>query len=1433
MDPSNHPIGPGGRRLHIGHRRTPSEMTPFMAQQLQLGIQAGQLPTVEQLAIQQQIELLQAQQQQILAQQQYLNQHAAAQQHQQRAFAFPPVQPYQAFQFPSPQPQEQAGNRRPSNNPAANNQAAGGPPPAPSSGASNFGEFSMPGLTHSNSAGGRAEGGASQGGGTLPRRSSGGAGGHQRRHSLALPEAKKAAELAQQARKGGPSPAPSASASRTGSQSFAPSGDKSASTPDSITPSAESGVPTGPAGKDAESLTPTLASASGNVAGGLPTRSRLSGHGRSQSMAVGNNKGSISGGRMGGFQFPANQSGSNENAPPGTTSTETPGRERRSSNAGYGGGGGGGGHGRTPSRNFEGNWRQQANPPSAQDQNQQQNQQVVNNFTPGHRTRASVGGSVSSMGGGMGQFQFPGQQMGVMPGAQQLMFNTLGQPLLNANLLQQQQINQLQLQQAAAHGLISQHNLAMAGMGGQQNSLAAQQQQQQQRKTLFTPYLPQASLPALLSNGQLVSGIMRVNKKNRSDAYVATQDGLLDADIFICGSKDRNRALEGDLVAVELLDVDEVWGQKKEKEEKKKRKDISDTRTGGDRPSNSNSQGDGQEHSGEGGLRRRGSLRQRPTQKKNDDVEVEGQSLLLVEEEEISDEHKPLYAGHIVAVIERVAGQMFSGTLGLLRPSSQATKEKQEAERQAAGRPAAPERREEKPKIVWFKPTDKRVPLIAIPTEQAPKDFVENHQAYANRIFVACIKRWPITSLHPFGTLVEQLGEMGDVKIETDALLRDNNFGPDEFNDAVLKNVGFDEWSVESEPDVLTKRKDFRDVRTFTIDPSGSQDLEDAIHIRQDRDGVMEIGIHITDVAHFVKFNSLVDREAKKRGIGVSLINRNVSMLPPKLAENLCSLAPGAERFTVSVVIKVDTETCQVLEDETWIGKSIIKSVGKLSYKDVDTIVHGGDVSGLEAGLIEDVKLLQRITYKFRQARFEAGDISVPALRLFFQLDDENVPVEDNLFNTTPSHEIIEELMIKANTYVGAKLLSAFPEKAILRRHATPMKRRLDTFADRMNAIGYDIDVSSSAALQKSLFKIQDEDIRKGMETLLIKTMHRAKYYVPAKVPPEYRNHFTLNIPIFTHFNSPIRRYADIMVHRQLDAILNAPDGIIPEIPEDVDTLSKAVEQCNVKKDSAKNAQEQSVHLELCRVVDRRRQEAGGELICEGIVICVYESAFDVLIPEYGFEKRVHCDQLPLKKAEFDKKKRVLELYWEKGVTSASFVPEDERPKHHGSMRASHNAAAANAAAAAAAQQREQEEAQRRATEAATLSTDDVDALFDDDDVDNIDESDVADMEGVSLSEATRPTQSMPGSPTKNLGQQPHRTRSDPKLSVTAAKDTNKKNQNMNSKEFWVPYWSLNEEGGHYIQYISEMARVPVILRAELSKSPPCLTTRTINPYAF
>jgi len=833
------------------------------------------------MALQQQIEMLQQQQQQIQAtHQQYVNMGMIPA-NQAMAPGFNPLQPTMAnispqagFQFPNQLPQQNV-NLAPPTQPLSHrrNQSAlpnmgMGPPPAPSSGASgaNFGNFD------NNQSHGRENQGGRGG-----RGGGGSGGGHQRRHSLALADAKKAAELAQQKR------------TTSGFQFPAHGASGSAEKPeDEAKPTANVTTPT--------DNQPAQGSAYRGGRGG--------GHGRSQSMAVGANGRGGGAGRGGHFsQDSMGQSGD---------------FNRR------------GGHARTGSRNFDGNWRDQGqNRTQDQASGSGQNQ----GFQPGHRNRGSVNHqSISSIGA----FQYPGQpQIMQIP----------GQMMMPGGMFPGQQLTPMQISQLQALQVAQMNGQHIAGLQASQHApqMGAQQAQQQQRKTLFTPYLPQATLPALLGDGQLVSGVLRVNKKNRSDAYVSTQDGLLDADIFICGSKDRNRALEGDLVAVELLDVDEVWSQKREKEEKKKRKDITDTRSGST-AGNNQGNANGDDHStGEGAIRRRGSLRQRPTQKKNDDVEVEGQSLLLVEEEEINDEQKPLYAGHIVAVIERVAGQMFSGTLGLLRPSSQATKEKQEAERAARdGGRQQDNRSQEKPKIVWFKPTDKRVPLIAIPTEQAPRDFVEKHQDYADQIFVACIKRWPITSLHPFGTLVEKLGRMGDLKIETDALLRDNNFASDDFSEAVLRSVGLQDWSIAKEDEAaISSRRDFRGEKVFTLDLDGANELGNGVHIKTLPDGKVEIGVHVPDISHFVKPNSLVDREAKKRGTAVRLVNRFCALLPPKVSTEVCAITPEQDRLTVSIVFHVNPHNGAVAEGDTWIGRGIVKSGGKLSLSQIDDALSG------------------------------------------------------------------------------------------------------------------------------------------------------------------------------------------------------------------------------------------------------------------------------------------------------------------------------------------------------------------------------------------------------------------------------------------------------------------------------------------------------------
>ncbi|KAI0771610.1 hypothetical protein BD413DRAFT_625073 [Trametes elegans] len=904
-------------------------------------------------------------------------------------------------------------------------------------------------------------------------------------------------------------------------------------------------------------------------------------------------------------------------------------------------------------------------------------------------------------------------------------------------------------------------NMMGLGLGGM-NLLQQQQQQfqsqlqqqsnQPQRKSLFAPYLPQASLPPLLAAGKLVVGILRVNKRNRSDAYVATE--VLDADIYICGSKDRNRALEGDIVAVELLDVDEVWGTKKEKEEKKRKKEENSA------------------YDLKGAAGRRND-------KKKDDVEVEGQGLMLFEDEEVTDEVKPQYAGHVVAVVERMPGQLFSGTLGLLRPSSAATKEKQEAERREreGDKGDEPRRPIERPKIVWFKPTDKRVPLIAIPTEQAPPDFVQNSEAYANKLFVACIKRHPISSLHPFGTLVEELGPIGDIEVETSALLKDCNFPTEDFSDNVLKCLPPTPWTIpERELDV---RKDLRGERVFTVDPDDAKDLDDAVSVKVNEDGTYDIGVHIADVSYFVKPNTALDRDARKRATSVYLVQRAVPMLPPTLSEQVCSLLPGQERLTFSVIFTV-TKDAKVVKK--WFGKTIIKSAAKLSYNDVQGVIEGkslGDVPVIPehdaAGISHDIKVLDDIAKQLRARRFQNGCVKTHSLRLKFKLDENGLPIDCGPYERTEAHNLIEEFMLLTNIAVAQQVAVHFSEQAMLRRHDSPIERRLNAFVERAERLGYKIDPSSVAALMQSLQSVQDPTAKLVLELLLQKASPRAKYFCAGMLDIAKYSHYALNIPLYSHFTSPIRRYADIVVHRQLDAILQG--GAEPKFNMDRDAVAKVAQQCNIKRDSAKLAQEQSAHLYLCVLISNLTQRYG-PVIRQAKVIGVLDAAFDVLIPEFGIEKRVHVDQMPIENHVYDDHTHTLQIYWSNRdvITWLAENSDDEHLK-----KVKQNA-----------------EQHALKMEVASRSVHDESALFDEDDNDE---------DEIVLGRAN-----------------------------DQAVDENEaaSKQRLLSKQKVPPQFEglKSLPSGHKIQEIRELQTVPVIVTADLTKSPPVIKVYSVNPYA-
>ncbi|KAF9945834.1 hypothetical protein BGZ72_000942 [Mortierella alpina] len=708
------------------------------------------------------------------------------------------------------------------------------------------------------------------------------------------------------------------------------------------------------------------------------------------------------------------------------------------------------------------------------------------------------------------------------------------------------------------------------------------------RRPLFMAHLTYSDFHSLLTKQKhkYVQGVLRINKRNRSDAYV-TVDSLPEGDVYICGSKDRNRALEGDVVGIELIDQEEQSQQKTDGQ-----KDRKNTKNGDN--------GDNGEEAADAEL----------------------------------DEIKPKYCGRIVSIVERSISQMFSGTLTLQRPSGSTKKnERRKDDDDQKGQP----------RIVWFKPTDKRVPLIAIPIDQAPGDFIDNHASYAHKLFVASIKRWPLSSLHPFGQLERELGDIGNIEIETEALLADNNVTTTAFGEKVEKCLPDLPWAIPEKE--LSRRRDLRQDCIFTIDPATAKDLDDAVSCTRLGDGTYEIGVHIADVSHFIKVGSALDREAKSRATTVYLVQKAIPMLPNVLCEDLCSLTANVDRLAFSVFWKM-TEDGHVLD--TTFSKSVIRSCAQLSYDDAQRVIITGsldskvEVHGQPRTLVEEnIKVFFKLSQILRQNRFENGSLSINSIKLSFATDEIHNPLDVSVYELKESNRLIEEFMLLANMSVAKQICEFFPEQALLRRHEEPLEKRMADFISHMNKIGLDLDASSSGALQQSLDAIQDPDVRKVVRLLVIKPMQRAKYICSGMLNPDKYHHYALNSPLYTHFTSPIRRYADIIVHRMLEASLVGDSKFYLT----KESCQKSANHCNIKKDAAKLAQEQSSHVYLS-VLLRNMTESKGRVVKDAIVVQVLDAAFDVLVPEYGLEKRVYVDQLPLERHSWNESTETLKLYW-------------------------------------------------------------------------------------------------------------------------------------------------------------------------------------------
>lgn len=337
---------------------------------------------------------------------------------------------------------------------------------------------------------------------------------------------------------------------------------------------------------------------------------------------------------------------------------------------------------------------------------------------------------------------------------------------------------------------------------------------------------------------------------------------------------------------------------------------------------------------------------------------------------------------------------------------------------------------------------------------------------------------------------------------------------------------------LDLDPIEVAKRKDFRNTTTFTIDPLDARDFDDALSFKQLENGHYEIGVHIADVSYYVTEGSPMDEEALKRSNSVYLVDRVIPMLPEQLSNLACSLRPNEDKFSFSAVFEMD-ETGKIYSE--WYGKTVIHSNRRFTYEEAQEIIEGksGDFE-------KEIHIFDKIAKILRNKRLKNGALSIESEEMRFVLDAEGVPTAVTIKTSKDAHKLIEEFMLLANKHVA--LFVAKPQKNkdkipfIYRVHDKPDTAKIALFNVFIDKFGYKLSFNHPDEISKSINQLLN-DIRLKNEYSLIQTMAIRSM---AKATYETSNigHYGLAFDFYTHFTSPIRRYADLMVHRVLQTIL-------------------------------------------------------------------------------------------------------------------------------------------------------------------------------------------------------------------------------------------------------------------------------------------------------
>jgi ribonuclease R len=412
------------------------------------------------------------------------------------------------------------------------------------------------------------------------------------------------------------------------------------------------------------------------------------------------------------------------------------------------------------------------------------------------------------------------------------------------------------------------------------------------------------------------------------------------------------------------------------------------------------------------------------------------------------------------------------------------------------------------------------------------EDLTDGHKALIE------ITDWgrPADGKNPAGKVKEVLGPKGDHEVEIQSILREKQIEVD-FPKPVMEEAReLEDWDIADED--LSDRRDFRDVMTVTIDPASAKDYDDAISFKQLENGNYEIGIHIADVSHFVRPDTAIDQEARKRAFSVYLVDRTIPMLPPILSNDLCSLNPNLDRLAFSAVFEMTPEGN--VQDQ-WFGKSVIHSDNRFSYQEAQDQIDSG-----QDNFSEQLQILNNVAKVLRNRRFTNGSIDFHAEEVKFELADDGTPVSITKKERLDTHKMIEEYMLLANREIAKEVKRMTKDEDekhffMYRVHGLPDRDRLKELGVFLRALGYDFELEEDVEVTNSdinalLDQAENQPEEGLVNTEVIRTMDKAAYKTTNK------GHFGLAFEYYTHFTSPIRRYPDLLVHRLLHKHLNDID---------------------------------------------------------------------------------------------------------------------------------------------------------------------------------------------------------------------------------------------------------------------------------------------------